>query len=908
MQRMQSILPFILIATVPLAALQRVDGDEPVVRGALAEQHEDAKVRADASLKKYFDLRSSEDTDEAKIRAARDETRDAVAAALKIEFELRRQRIDAARLRLDAVEAKLAYNRKKLEELVNQQVAARLKEFAANANPHFGSPKAVLDQLAVCSDAQDFEGLVDLLTDNAANDLAGVMLMSTAGVSVMRQVAQSVSGQQAGDEFESLNQIEALVENSMRPNPPPAAAAAYAELMQAYVLAVFSQQSNDRVWPSSNLLRLSAGVLKDPRAFFVDASNAMSKLTDTPITIGEKTETRLQWKITIDGDTAIADAKSSNGSAEWNHFELRRSNGAWKIDKLFDDTFLNGLASGPQQAVSPSPIQPSGHASPFPAAPVQPTPSFSQPSGHASPFPTAPAQPTLSFSQPSGSAPAQPTPSLSQPSGSALAQPIMAAATSPPVYSAKPISWWLDKYWTSTTTLKTDPKSLDAIDVLRSQPTSDAPITRAMAKWFSSIEHELDTSRLSMVADCIVQVAGEKHQKMAVDYLFKIAEMKPPTSDDEGPTTFGPGSTCFLDSACEGITRRDGELAEQVAEHLESGGTTRRRLAIAIFVDRADESSSIQADHSTWCQDHRALLMPAMLAATRDRDAGIRTSSLICLLVIDAEHPDVAARLGEAVQSDESKEVRSTALSYLASVSPDSELLHETLLRWARSDDPQLVSPALDVMYPSDGSRKQSVEELIELLKDANWGLQPEIPRGHYGGNQFFRQYAIDLLAGHKEHVTAVLPILTKELTYKNEKTESHATAAIDAISGFTATLPVDAIQGQWEVESVTKSASEGCCLAGLEGSEKLTIKIVGTKIVCGDRVLARISHARGSSKEIVRLLADPDGRRVRCTGTYKTKGDRLTLVLSEISSETAANFRAVEKTRQTFEFRRLQP
>ncbi len=228
-----------------------------------------------------------------------------------------------------------------------------------------------------------------------------------------------------------------------------------------------------------------------------------------------------------------------------------------------------------------------------------------------------------------------------------------------PTYSGHPISWWLDNCWVNATA---NPKTQEngvqeyvaseAIRKLHELPACQPAIEAALAKWFASVESEHNQVQLVRAAKCIVFAAGPKHQKLAVEYLFKIWPRIPLSSVElmemmDGKQGLHDQMTETVDGRIA-ILKQLGlsdELASQFVERLEKGNSAERGLVMNYFwVQGAglsdDKESKLKADKlNAWLRSHDQLFVPAFEAASHDENESIRMFALLSLVGIDLTFP-----------------------------------------------------------------------------------------------------------------------------------------------------------------------------------------------------------------------------------------------------------------------------
>ncbi len=272
----------------------------------------------------------------------------------------------------------------------------------------------------------------------------------------------------------------------------------------------------------------------------------------------------------------------------------------------------------------------------------------------------------------------------------------------------------------------------------------------------------------------------------------------------------------------------------------------------------------------------------------------------------------------KTLESDSSVDVRYAALGALMAMDKDSELVHATLLEWARSKERLQVENALSLMLRNHevGDRPQSIDELIELLSDPEWGTTLEVKQNSY---RWARQYAIANLGEYTALAHRALPTLEAELARNNKNTLSFATEALDRVRGYCPDLPIDKLQGEWEFVSMQKPEGSSPLFdfqASSDQQPSTVITISGTQLKLGDRGLAELSHYRSGSRQGVALLLDPDGKKRHCHGGYNFKGGSSPeykpnvapapeLLILEVS-ELLNSLDATQATKQIYEFRRV--
>ncbi len=435
-------------------------------------------------------------------------------------------------------------------------------------------------------------------------------------------------------------------------------------------------------------LRESVAGIGDHRKFCIEIMQALEKRTNRKFVFFGNADHENEWQISPFGDRAIATLiDGSPGMATT--ITLQQANGTWRISSLFNERIIEA------QPATPSPI-----------------------------------------------------------------------STTKPKYSGQPISWWLDSYWdNATATPRTTENETqeyvasEAIGKLRGKPECKAAIEAALAKWFTSVEHEVNELQLTRAAKCFVTAAGPEYQELAVHYLCKIWSQLPTLSLEKQVERLGEETE--LNDLLKQLVRNDA-LAIQFAERLSNGTSSDRSLVTYYLLCSigVNEKDPKVAELNAWLHNHRDLFFPAFSAALKDESEHVRWFALGSLIGLDLKHANVLSTLTSVIesdaspkvrwlaiemfsskellsvaktqnieitplliqtlQSDSSVDVRYAALGALMAMDKDSELVHATLLEWARCNERLQVEISLTLMLRNHeaGDRPQSIDELIELLSD----------------------------------------------------------------------------------------------------------------------------------------------------------------------------------------------
>jgi len=473
-----------------------------------------------------------------------------------------------------------------------------------------------------------------------------------------------------------------------------------------------------------------------------------------------------------------------------------------------------------------------------------------------------------------------------------------------------------------------------AIQYFRNQSQYDDAIRNAMAKWFSTTEQEQDPARLQKVARAIVSIAGPRHQRHAVDYLFQIAAQHPEASVEKFSQGFSLKDSILIEPFA--MLELDTDLASRASKLLAEGTTSERLMTLILFLDFERGANDV----SFWIQRNDTKLIPAFLEASSDQNEMVRMRALnvcgslmdsrIASRLIDMSRSDplasnrgfalqlllhnqqltqeVLACVASAIESDASFNVRAEALNHLMLKQPNNDLIHRTLLMWARSGDTETMHTAImQLQYqPPTVKRPQGIDELIQLLADPEWGLNATINlQTHLGKFDCIRQFAISTLGSYQGQAARALPILKAET---DPKTLEFSQNAIDLISGYCADLPVDAIQGKWQLIGGDFPDHESSFLpldADADDEGGKVMEIAGTQLLIADKCVGHVSKARGMSEGIRCVVLNSESHERRFTVSIeldRPKHNRFSLHLIEKSVMFG-----IEDREGVYEFRKLK-
>ncbi len=557
-------------------------------------------------------------------------------------------------------------------------------------------------------------------------------------------------------------------------------------------------------------------------------------------------------------------------------------------------------------------------------------------------------------------------------SGPAIENGTHTTSTSEPKYSGHSLSWWLDSYWDNAMASPKTAENIaqeyvasEAIRKLREKPECKAVMETALAKWFASVEHEVNEVQITRAAKCFVTAAGPEYQETAVNFLFKIWKRMPLLTHEQLVEAADDASE--LNQLLSQLMLND-QLAIQFADRLTNGNSAERSLVVygllSLMGRFGIETNKDLTELENWLRKHAERLAPAIEAASKDENEHIRFTALIqlatlihatkldpeslrlptilltaasdaspnvrCIAIdlltsdefapaIKSQNAQIASMLISAMESDSSINVRYSALNALMHMNVEAELVHKSLMEWAKSDEHEKVKYALDLTLRNyqAGDRPQSIDELVELLSDPEWGTKVEVNYNNWSTHhRWARQYAIAILGEYSAHAYRAIPTLESELARNNKDTLSFATQALDRVRGYCPDLPIDKLQGEWVFVSIEKTEGSAPFFdfqASSDQQPASVITISGTQLKLGDRVLAELSHYRSGSRQGMQLLLDADGKKLHCNGWHSfnpefqlSSGSRPEWVKLEVR-ELLNDSNATEKSKQVYEFRPLK-
>ncbi|MEM9645471.1 MAG: hypothetical protein AAF989_10790, partial [Planctomycetota bacterium] len=307
-------------------------------------------------------------------------SRSQIAAELRTDLDLQLERVMLARKRLTVAESKIRGAIASLDDLVEQELRRRMQsakrdsvdkdasaQDADDSNTadspltssslsttvRYDSPGALLkrfDEIQLQAD-DPIPVMLDLLTDDAIEELAALMMHQASFFSVLGQLAEQsggVIGQSDGlpimGPMDEAIGVQVLMDKYVVEEPSQAAKMAFQSILQNTVNMAFGADAIPQKL-SRRTLRTSAGMVKSPRQFIVAASEFFDQMQDDDT--DEEREPAI-WDVQMDGDEAVAidvrDRKNDQSSPDpQTELLLIQTEQGWKIQSLLSDNLIEAL-------------------------------------------------------------------------------------------------------------------------------------------------------------------------------------------------------------------------------------------------------------------------------------------------------------------------------------------------------------------------------------------------------------------------------------------------------------------------------------------------------------------------------------------------------------------------------------
>jgi len=223
---------------------------------------------------------------------------------------------------------------------VLEQVALR----SADAQPHFGSVKALLEYQEQCIQERNYFGYYDCLTEDELSRFSGFVLHVLSSLTTQFQMIQkyqpSMIESSAEEELAKVERVIALLKRSKLVRPPQEAVDAHERLIATTFAPLKGDKFRENPENFSRLLSKASGILKNRRQFLVEVVIACPEFRELPIVGGESPE----WQVVVEENRATATT-----SADQDHsvqIELCQLDGQWKISRMLSDDVIRAHISG----------------------------------------------------------------------------------------------------------------------------------------------------------------------------------------------------------------------------------------------------------------------------------------------------------------------------------------------------------------------------------------------------------------------------------------------------------------------------------------------------------------------------------------------------------------------------------
>lgn len=373
MDEMPGMMASDLAATLSIAELQRKKADvEAIWRTAETLTLEEAKRIRDETAT------ASPET----LRNLKGQLAKSVRNSFDRQLELQEIRMQLAAAELAALQQKQASRKKTADLIIERRVEDLLTgadlswpqaSHSTGANSsnrnsvdasapteskaalRCNTPEELLETLRQFPQDGDPAAIVTYFTDNAVEEFAGTLLMTTT---MFSSVVPMMAAQADADpkSTQMMLQIVEIMGRSMKTDATQEARDAYQRMSSRtnVMMAAFRKgPAYSDVDEFEADLRNSVGMLRDPRAFVIEVFNAMQSESDSNeasllknLQPDQKTTWTLQYSDNGQMATATPDSVSSEGE-QVSTLQLSHTEHGWQIHKLFDKATLAKLATGP---------------------------------------------------------------------------------------------------------------------------------------------------------------------------------------------------------------------------------------------------------------------------------------------------------------------------------------------------------------------------------------------------------------------------------------------------------------------------------------------------------------------------------------------------------------------------------
>lgn len=309
-------------------------------------------------------------------------------------------------------------------------------------------------------------------------------------------------------------------------------------------------------------------------------------------------------------------------------------------------------------------------------------------------------------------------------------------------------------------------------------------------EWMNELQMERSTTRLKTALDSLVAIGKTDHQLEVARAILDVmrrgsyVEIQARGASNEDRALHHAGWRGF---ATLGLPAAD--AISLLAEELQNGSSSGRYFALDTIAYLLAGPHPIEGQSA----------IPALLAASKDRNAFVRSHALEVLVQVGGKDKRTVTRLREALQDEEIgvRPVMLTAAALLTPIDPKAEGLAAALLKTARLQPPDLtlvteaVGHLRDVAVVRPETNDEIVRLLIEFIEGKSQLLETRVASG---GRMIsvpaprdidLRRFSLTTLADYGPLAQVAIPAIEKQFDVPDNK-ELHGLAekALERITG----------------------------------------------------------------------------------------------------------------------------
>lgn len=312
----------------------------------LQRQYRQATEKANSDVRSYSMASGDDSSPTDQIAKLKETARQSIEDAIRIEFQLQQQKIDRSRNRLDALEQKLKRSVAAIDRLVDEELKAQVSSASAvPPDPRFATPENTLEYFRQQGNLPDSGNAADCLTDDALNELCGLILQGCIVASAMSQLVGQIGVDDNPSSAQMNGQFDAFLKSQAAQDPPDSAMKAFQRLAETTLGGLFGSQDLAAKPIDAATYRAAAGYIESPREFWVAYLRFVHSISDD--SEDQKSKRKPQWSISVKGDLATAvdlnsDSTESNTILS-SEASLAKINGEWKITQLLTERTLQEI-------------------------------------------------------------------------------------------------------------------------------------------------------------------------------------------------------------------------------------------------------------------------------------------------------------------------------------------------------------------------------------------------------------------------------------------------------------------------------------------------------------------------------------------------------------------------------------